>query len=76
MAPPLNLSYRNESFNFAASAQMGKLRIWIHDHKTLGKDKLLSQGEVDVSFFLRVLCFGMVFLTSLIRSGGTYKLAE
>jgi len=34
---------------------MGKLHIWIHDHKTLGKDKLLSQGEVDVSFFPRLL---------------------
>ncbi|KAG2156538.1 C2 domain-containing protein [Suillus bovinus] len=38
----------NESFDFAASAHMSKLRIWIYDHKTLGKDKLLAEGEVDI----------------------------
>ncbi|KAG1757254.1 C2 domain-containing protein [Suillus lakei] len=38
----------NESFNFAASAHMPKLHLWIYDHKTLGKDKLLAEGEVDI----------------------------
>lgn len=24
------------------------MHVWIHDHKTLGKDKLIAEGEVDV----------------------------
>jgi hypothetical protein len=40
--------YRNETFNFAAGALTPKLYVWIHDHKTLGKDKLLGEGEIDV----------------------------
>lgn len=47
MISPLDL-FRNESFNFAASAHIPRLRLWIYDHKTLGKDKLLAEGEVDV----------------------------
>lgn len=40
---------RNESFVFAAGALTPKLFAWIHDHKTLGKDKELGAGEIDVS---------------------------
>ncbi|KAJ3513052.1 hypothetical protein NLJ89_g3156 [Agrocybe chaxingu] len=38
----------NESFLFAASTLTPKLFFWIHDHKTLGKDKELAEGEVDI----------------------------
>ncbi|KAJ7693677.1 C2 domain-containing protein [Mycena rosella] len=38
----------NESFTFAAGTFTPKLYIWIHDHKTLGKDKLLGEGEIDI----------------------------
>ncbi|KAF9458350.1 C2 domain-containing protein [Collybia nuda] len=38
----------NESFVFAAGALTPKLFAWIHDHKTLGKDKELGAGEVDI----------------------------
>lgn len=38
----------NETFNFAASSLTPKLYVWIHDHKTLGKDKLLGEGEIDI----------------------------
>ncbi|KAJ3718444.1 C2 domain-containing protein [Lentinula raphanica] len=38
----------NESFNFAAGALTPKMYVWIHDHKTLGKDKLLGDAEVDI----------------------------
>ncbi|KAE9395950.1 hypothetical protein BT96DRAFT_958377 [Gymnopus androsaceus JB14] len=38
----------NESFTFAASPLTPKLYFWIHEHKTLGKDKLLGDGEVDI----------------------------
>lgn len=27
------------------------MHIWVHDHKTLGKDKLIAEGEVDVRAF-------------------------
>lgn len=44
--------YRNESFTFAASpATQLKIFVWIFDHKTLGKDKELGAGEIDVSIF-------------------------
>ncbi|KAJ7225891.1 C2 domain-containing protein [Mycena pura] len=38
----------NESFTFAASGSTPKLYVAIHDHKTLGKDKLLCEGEIDI----------------------------
>ncbi|KAJ6604267.1 C2 domain-containing protein [Mycena vulgaris] len=38
----------NETFNFTAGSYTPKLYIWIHDHKTLGKDKLLGEGEIDI----------------------------
>ncbi|KAF5384758.1 hypothetical protein D9757_006278 [Collybiopsis confluens] len=38
----------NESFTFAASSLTPKMYVWIYDHKTLGKDKLLSEAEVDI----------------------------
>ncbi|KAF8845383.1 tricalbin [Paxillus ammoniavirescens] len=38
----------NETFIFAASAHTPKLYVWIHDHKTLGKDKMIAETEVDI----------------------------
>ncbi|KAJ6575507.1 C2 domain-containing protein [Mycena sp. CBHHK59/15] len=38
----------NESFTFATGSFTPKLYLWIHDHKTLGKDKLLGEAEVDI----------------------------
>jgi hypothetical protein len=40
---------RNESFKFTAGPMTPKIYVWVHDHKTLGKDKDLAEGEVDVS---------------------------
>lgn len=40
--------YRNESFTCAASIFTPKLFVWIHDHKTIGKDKEIGEGEIDV----------------------------
>jgi len=40
--------YRNESFIFPVSTATTKINLWVYDHKTLGKDKELSSGEVDV----------------------------
>jgi len=38
----------NESFTFTAGPMTAKLFVWIYDHKTLGKDKMLGQGEIDI----------------------------
>ncbi|KAF7306591.1 hypothetical protein MIND_00450400 [Mycena indigotica] len=38
----------NETFAFVAGSFTPRLYIWIHDHKTLGKDKLLGEGEIDI----------------------------
>jgi hypothetical protein len=66
---PLNLTeYRNETFSFVAGTFTPKLYIWIHDHKTLGKDKLLCEGEIDVRL---VYLSWILSLTRCIRSGGT-----
>ena len=43
-----NTSFRQETFSFVAGPSQSKLHIWIHDYKTLGKDKLMGSGEVDV----------------------------
>lgn len=61
---------RNESFIFAASSFTPKLFIWVHDHKTLGKDKELAEGEVDVSSNFTEISS---FLLTLHRSGATSK---
>ncbi|KAF5375164.1 hypothetical protein D9758_000478 [Tetrapyrgos nigripes] len=37
-----------ESFTFTAGPLTPKMFVWIHDHKTLGKDKLLGDGEIDI----------------------------
>ncbi|EEB87248.1 hypothetical protein MPER_15483, partial [Moniliophthora perniciosa FA553] len=38
----------NESFTFAAGQLTPKMYVWVHDHKTLRKDELLGDGEVDL----------------------------
>ena len=38
----------NESFVFGASAATPKVELHVFDHRTLGKDRLLSQGEIDI----------------------------
>jgi len=38
----------NETFTFTAGPNTQKLFAWVHDHKTLGKDKDLGNGEVDI----------------------------
>jgi len=38
----------HESFKFTASSQTPKIFAWVYDHKTLGKDKEIASGELDV----------------------------
>jgi hypothetical protein len=51
---------RNETFTYTASAATTKMYVWIHDHKTLGKDKLLGLGEVDVRTLLLDYHFSLI----------------
>ncbi|KIY50784.1 tricalbin [Fistulina hepatica ATCC 64428] len=44
----------NETFLFSAGRLTSKLFLWVNDHKTLGKDKLLCEGEVDIWRHLQV----------------------
>ncbi|KAI0786120.1 tricalbin [Abortiporus biennis] len=37
-----------ETFQYTAGAGQTKLYAWVYDHKTLGKDKLLGAGEVEI----------------------------
>ncbi|KAG2756512.1 tricalbin [Suillus brevipes Sb2] len=64
----------NESFNFAASAHMSKLRLWIYDHKTLGKDKLLAEGEVDIWRHIQVGRSTAAEVTVELQGGGLARL--
>ena len=34
------------------SSSQPKINVWIHDYKTLGRDKLLGAGEIDVGLSL------------------------
>ncbi|KZT44501.1 tricalbin [Sistotremastrum suecicum HHB10207 ss-3] len=38
----------NESFTFGAGPETTTLSVGVFDHKTLGKDKLLADGDVDI----------------------------
>ncbi|KAI0706072.1 tricalbin [Cytidiella melzeri] len=38
----------DETFNFMAGPSQQKLYLWVYDYKTLGKDKFLGSGEVDI----------------------------
>lgn len=48
---------RNDTFSFATSPLTSKLFVWVHDHKTLGKDKGIAEGEVEACFFLLHILF-------------------
>jgi len=38
----------NESFSFTVSSLTPKVFVCVHDHKTLGKDKEVAEGEVEI----------------------------
>ncbi|TFK30388.1 transmembrane protein [Coprinopsis marcescibilis] len=38
----------NESFKFSASTLTPKIHVWVWEHKTIGKDKEVAEGEVDI----------------------------
>jgi hypothetical protein len=60
--PVLTCHNRNESFTFAAGAFTPKLYAWVHDHKTLGKDKVLGEAEIDVRAFPRSFSYPLTLI--------------
>jgi len=65
-------------FVFSASVvTTPKIYVWIYDHKTLGKDRELGSGEVDVRFFrlkvVDVYSYNTIFLG---RSGDIFNRKE
>ena len=46
--PSAHICYRNEPFSFSAGPLTEKLHIWLHEHKSLVKDKDLGDAEIDV----------------------------
>ncbi|KXN83626.1 hypothetical protein AN958_01192 [Leucoagaricus sp. SymC.cos] len=64
----------NESFVFAASPSTTKIYSWIHDHKTLGKDKELGSGEVDIWRHIQPHGVSSADVSLELRNGGLLKL--
>ena len=59
----LSRLYRRETFCWTPAGPLTpKLFLWLFDHKTIGKDREIGDGEVDV----RALLFSfLVFVTSI-----------
>ncbi|KDQ54885.1 hypothetical protein JAAARDRAFT_37997 [Jaapia argillacea MUCL 33604] len=64
----------NESFVFSAGPTTAKLYIWVHDHKTLGKDKLIASGEVDIWRHIQPTGQTAAEVKSELREGGLLRL--
>jgi hypothetical protein len=44
--------FRNEQCSFVVNSSQSKIQAWVHDYKTIGRDKLLGAGEIDVGLSL------------------------
>ncbi|KAG6910551.1 hypothetical protein DXG01_009501 [Tephrocybe rancida] len=64
----------NESFTFGAGPHTPKLFVWIHDHKTIGKDKDLGEGEVDIWRHIQPRGNTAADVTLELRQGGLLRL--
>ncbi|KAH9487059.1 hypothetical protein JR316_0001125 [Psilocybe cubensis] len=64
----------NESFIFAASAMTPKMFIWLHDHKTLGKDKEIGEGEIDIWRHIKPVGISSADVFVELRQGGLVRL--
>lgn len=63
---------RNETFSFSVGPSSTKIYVKVLDHKTLGKDKALGEGEVDVCNLQSVV--SVTVTDFLFRFGGTSNL--
>ncbi|KAF8971456.1 C2 domain-containing protein [Flammula alnicola] len=64
----------NESFTCAASVFTPKCFVWIHDHKTLGKDKEIGEGEVDIWRHIKPQGVSAADVFIELRQGGLMRL--
>ncbi|KAG5648236.1 hypothetical protein DXG03_006194 [Asterophora parasitica] len=64
----------NETFTFTAGPHTPKLFAWIHDHKTLGKDKDLGEGEVDIWRHVKTQGVSSADVFLELREGGFLRL--
>lgn len=63
----------NETFKFVAGPMTSKLYIWVHDHKTLGKDKALAEGEIDIWRHVQASSPSPVDVTVELRHSGLLR---
>lgn len=45
-------AFRNEQCAFVVNSSQSKIQAWVHDYKTIGRDKLLGAGDIDVGLSL------------------------
>ncbi|KAF8640747.1 hypothetical protein AX17_000398 [Amanita inopinata Kibby_2008] len=64
----------NESFNFAAGPLTPRLFAWVHEHRTLGKDKELGDAEIDLWSNLQVHGHSTKEILLPLPNGGNVKL--
>ncbi|KAG5654026.1 hypothetical protein H0H81_008041 [Sphagnurus paluster] len=64
----------NESFTFTAGPLTTKLYAWVHDHKTLGKDKDLGDGEIDIWRHIQPNTTSSADVFLELRQGGQLRL--
>ncbi|KAF5356241.1 hypothetical protein D9756_004179 [Leucocoprinus leucothites] len=64
----------NEAFICPASTSTSKIYSWIYDHKTLGKDKELGSGEVDIWRHIQPQGISSADVSLELRHGGLLKL--
>lgn len=66
----------NETFSLPAGPRTPKLFAWVHDHKTLGRDKDLGEVDVDLWTNLKLQGHSTKKLTLPIRQGSLNLLLE
>ncbi|KAI6045089.1 tricalbin [Pisolithus marmoratus] len=64
----------NETFVFPASPSTSKLYVCVYDHKTLGRDKVLGEGEVEIWRHLQPGQSSVADLSADLREGGQVRL--
>jgi len=64
----------NETFTFTAGTFTPKLFVWIHDHKTLGKDKQLGEGDIDIWRHIQPKGVSSADVFAELREGGQLRL--
>jgi len=65
----------NEPFHFAAGPLTAKLHLWLHEHKSFGKDKDLGEADIDLWANLQLQAQSSKEMTVPLRGGaGSVKL--